>query len=164
MIAHSKPRPNTEESNPFVQMLERMTALTRHWGDGLAPSGNGSDAITDFRRSFDKARAIWGEAAERQFEIVAKAQRRVLENLAAIGDARSPQDAWARQVDILAILADAGAEYSAIWANCCRDVSDQYASATQKADARENRADTTAKVGRASEAAKVSPRSHAAPH
>lgn len=105
------------EANPFAQMIERMTGLARHWE--IARDGNATAAI---RHSLEESRLIVNAVIEREFEIAARTQRRLADRILSLSAARSPQEAWACQFDILALIADAGSEHSAAWADCWRSI------------------------------------------
>lgn len=118
-----------EGLNPFTQMVERMTGLARHWGNGVAVEGN-ENAVAGFTQALDEARSILSGTAERQFEIAAKAQKHVIERMIALADARSPQDVWACQTEIMTALAEAGEKHSTVWAACCRSMREQCSPST----------------------------------
>jgi hypothetical protein len=130
---------SSDRDNPFLQMLERMSGLAQHWAHMVPIQGNNGSALDDLNSAFDRARSVFADATGRQLDIISTAQRRIISELSGIAQARSPQELWARQVDIVSAIADAGLECSSVWAECCNQIREDYAGSvgTENDDARQ---------------------------
>lgn len=139
---HSEPRLDTE--NPFLQMLDRLTGLARHWGGPGA--GSMAGATPDLTKSLEATRDLLRDTTRRQFEIATKAQARVVRSLVSLPGVRSPQEALARQAEVMEVIAQAGAEHSTAWAECCKSIRALYTPSTrsQAVDPTSGRTDSKA--------------------
>lgn len=120
------------ETNPFAQMLQRMTGLAGYWATG-STSPDDANPIGSLTHSLEESRAIVNDAIRRQLEITANAQKRIVDRFAALAAARSPQELWFGQLEILTTIAEASSEHSAVWADSCRSMRERCGS-TLRAD------------------------------
>jgi hypothetical protein len=117
---------STDRDNPFLEMLGRMSGLAQHWAHIVPIQGSNGNALGDLNSAFDRARSAFADATGRQLDIISTTQRRMISELSAIAQARSPQELWARQIDVVSAIADAGLECSLVWAECCNQLREDF--------------------------------------
>lgn len=128
------------DATPFALMLRRMTGLAGYWGAASA-SADDANPIGSLTHSLEEPRAIVNDAIRRQLEVTAKAQKQLVGRFASLAAARSPQELWSGQLEILTTIAEASSEHSAIWADSCRSMREKCISTPRAGQASEHPSD-----------------------